>query len=145
MVWKRAAIFGKFFTINLEVWPCPLIWRWAFVSSYFKYLQLMKGLWTEQSVLGQFIVFFLTLKCDFWPSHTVFLNTSWTLRTKHTVIVRTRCFRPIFHNWPWSMTLTFNLATWFLCSMMWTCNKRIIYRPDKLFHHIWPLPSAHHG
>ena len=53
-------------------------WWWTFVSSYIKFRQLMKKLWTGQAVLSQ-----MTFSCDLdlGPSHTVLAHC--TLSQSH--------------------------------------------------------------
>ena len=77
MLWSKRAVLGKFFTSDLEVWPwpCHVILAHCTLShhdeldesSSFKFLHVMKEIWTGQAVLELFITLY---DLDLWPSRT---------------------------------------------------------------------------
>ena len=126
------------------------------VNIIFNSYNLMMGLWTRQAALGLFI---RLCDLDLWVTDLGLKHGASTQCVTHLFQVISKSIKndksygadKLFFNhiWPWSVTLTLDLATQVfhtahnlmmvnICVKLYQIPAWRSYGPYKLFYHIWP-------
>ena len=120
MLWCKRAAWGKILKCDLDLWLSHMHCTPSHDSEhlcYFKFLQLMKESWTRRAVLGQ-----LDALCDLdlglWHDTLSQCDTHFC-KVVSSINDSYWTDKLFYQIWPWSATLTLDLAIQSLLNAYW--------------------------